>query len=256
MQLLQIRCHESIMRSCVFCNASAMPYSQIWLRPFGICHFLTRCAASCSFQGPILCPSRTGTTSRETTSSITRFASWTAGATTSPPGPSSRPCSSWCSITPVRLRRWVGHQTIMLQICSPPSLSNSQSCGVFFCFCPNSQGCRAVLPADRAVPQRHAPPDRPVRQNQRRVGDPAGVAAAHQAPRQRPVWRSVDGCVSFWEAESRAAASVVGKRAVCVGSRENERRPQRGLFCCQRFRLETSMLDASQPDLPVTSRCF
>lgn len=29
------------------------------------------------------------------------------------------------------------------------------------------------------------------------MGDPPGVAAAHQTPRQRPVWRSLDGCVSF-----------------------------------------------------------
>lgn len=42
-----------------------------------------------------------------------------------------------------------------------------------------SQGCRPVLQTDRAVPQRHASSDRPVCQNQRRVGDPAGVAAAY-----------------------------------------------------------------------------
>lgn len=59
----------------------------------------------------------------------------------------------------------------------------------------SSQGCRAVLPADRAVPQRYASSHRPVRQNQRRVGDPAGVAAAHQTSGQWPVWRSLDGCV-------------------------------------------------------------
>lgn len=43
----------------------------------------------------------------------------------------------------------------------------------------SSQSCRAVLPTHCTLPQRHAPPDWPVRQNQRRVGDPQGVTATH-----------------------------------------------------------------------------
>ena len=59
----------------------------------------------------------------------------------------------------------------------------------------SSQSSGAVLPPDRALPQGHAPPGRLVRQNQRRVGDPAGVAAAHQTSGQRAVWRGLDGYV-------------------------------------------------------------
>lgn len=54
-------------------------------------------------QGPTLSPSRTGMTSRETTSNIIRFESWTVEATTSPPEPSLRRSSSSYSTTLVRL---------------------------------------------------------------------------------------------------------------------------------------------------------
>lgn len=60
-------------------------------------------AVLCRFQGPTRSPSRTGMTSRETTSNTTRSASWTAEATTSPPGPSLRHSSSSCSTILVRL---------------------------------------------------------------------------------------------------------------------------------------------------------
>lgn len=55
-------------------------------------------------QVPSLCPSATGTTTRATTSSTIRSASWTTGATTSPPGLSLTPCSSWWSTTKVSRR--------------------------------------------------------------------------------------------------------------------------------------------------------
>lgn len=87
----------------------------------------------------------------------------------------------------------------------------------------SSQGCRAVLPSDRTVPQRHASSNWPVRQNQRCVGDPAGVAATHQTSRQRPVWRGLDGCVSFRhpllaQMKNWTAVRNVAKHIVCVGS--------------------------------------
>lgn len=47
---------------------------------------------------------RTGMISKETTSSTIKFANWTTAATTSPPGPSLRPFSSWCSTTLVRVQ--------------------------------------------------------------------------------------------------------------------------------------------------------
>lgn len=53
--------------------------------------------------------------------------------------------------------------------------------------------CWALLSLGGSLPQRDAPPRRPVRQNQRRVGDPTGVAAADQAPWERAVWGGLDG---------------------------------------------------------------
>lgn len=118
-------------------------------------------------QGLILCPSKTGTTSKEITSNTTRSANWTMEGTTSPQGPSSRRSNSLFSTTRVSLQHFSAASVFVFF----PSLS------FFLDFL--SQGSRAVLPPDRALPQRHASPDRPVRQNQRRVGDTAGVAAAH-----------------------------------------------------------------------------
>lgn len=54
-------------------------------------------------------------------------------------------------------------------------------------------GRGAVLSLGGALPQRDAPPHRPVRQNQRRVGDPPGVTAAHQASGEWAVWGGLDG---------------------------------------------------------------
>lgn len=108
-----------------------------------------------------------------------------------------------------------------------------------------SQGCRSVLPTDRAVPQRHASSDWPVCQNQRRVGDPAGVVAAHQTSRQRPVWRGLDGCVSSWrrllaQMNNWTAVSGVAKHTVCVGSFKTNTQlmlPTGRNACCQWFHL-------------------
>lgn len=49
-----------------------------------------------------LCLSVTGTTPRESTSSIIRSANWTMAGTTSPQDHSLTPCSSWWSITQVK----------------------------------------------------------------------------------------------------------------------------------------------------------
>lgn len=56
------------------------------------------------FQGPTHSPFRTGMISKETTSSTIKFENWTMEATTSPPEPSLRPSSSWCSTTLVRVQ--------------------------------------------------------------------------------------------------------------------------------------------------------
>lgn len=60
---------------------------------------------TCAPQVLTLCPSATGTKTRGTTSSTIRSANSTTGATTSPPGLSSTPCSSWWSTTQVTRRR-------------------------------------------------------------------------------------------------------------------------------------------------------
>lgn len=52
---------------------------------------------------------------------------------------------------------------------------------------------RALLSLGGSLPQRDAPPRRPIRQNQRRVGDPARGAATHQASGERAVWGGLDG---------------------------------------------------------------
>lgn len=52
---------------------------------------------------------------------------------------------------------------------------------------------RPLLSLSGALPQGDAPPHRPLRQNQRRVGDPTGVAAADQASWEWAVWGGLDG---------------------------------------------------------------
>lgn len=63
---------------------------------------LTRPVPVTPTQVPSPCPYGTGTMWRVTTSSITRSASWTTAVTTSPPGLSSRHCSSSFSTTQVQ----------------------------------------------------------------------------------------------------------------------------------------------------------
>lgn len=53
--------------------------------------------------------------------------------------------------------------------------------------------CRSLLSLGGSLPQRDASAGWPLRQNQRRVGDPTGIAAAHQASWERAVWGGLDG---------------------------------------------------------------
>ncbi len=57
----------------------------------------------------------------------------------------------------------------------------------------NRPSCWSLLPFGCSLPQRDAPPRRPVRQNQRCVGDPTGITATHQASGERAVWGGLDG---------------------------------------------------------------
>lgn len=65
------------------------------------------------------------------------------------------------------------------------------TCASLCAMCRPSRG--ALLSLGGSLPQRDAPPRWPVCQNQRCVGDPAGVAAADQASWERAVWGGLDG---------------------------------------------------------------
>lgn len=83
--------------------------------------------------------------------------------------------------------------------CFEPRLSaNSVRLCLYALICASLCGAcrpsrRPLLSLGGSLPQRDAPPRRPVRQNQRCVGDPAGVIAAHQASWEWAVWGGLDG---------------------------------------------------------------
>lgn len=79
------------------------------------------------------------------------------------------------------------HQDALLTLCKSLSFPTAMCAPL----CRPSRG--TVLLLGGPLPQRDAPPLRPVRQNQRCVGDPQRVAAAHQASWERAVWGGLDG---------------------------------------------------------------
>lgn len=100
-------------------------------------------------QEPTRSPFRTGTISKGTTSSTIKFANWTMEATTSPPEPSLRPSSSWCSITLVRVRLVLTYPPVMKRhkgySLSPSGVPDpARAAGLC---------CRLIVPCHKGMPR-------------------------------------------------------------------------------------------------------
>lgn len=83
--------------------------------------------------------------SKETTSSTIKFASWTMEATTSPPGLSLRPFSSWYSTTLVRVRL-TDSPVVKLQTSytHTPVIVPARAAGLC---------CRLIVPCHKGMPR-------------------------------------------------------------------------------------------------------